>query len=348
MRSNRSFLSTVRLVLVMSALFALSLAALWTPSAGSTPLTPTQLLHASPESLQFRALGAANQQHFVLSTSASPLVASVANPNVVSVAAGTDKDPLTHTFIVTPLAAGTTNVTVTDTNGMPIAVIPVTVGGPAAAATAAPGSNGMLYGIGVVVVGAIAALFHSGSSGGAGAAPTTPPTTGPSSSPSGTPTSSPSGTPTSSPSGTPTSSPSGTPTSSPSGTPSNSPTPFQSPTPIPATPTPGPLAVNPTHLSFVIGQPPSSAPFTASETGYSGAINAVTANVGDATVSPSSGTGPSATFTVTAKGPGTTTINVNDTAGNQAAVTVTVTQTNVVVNGRTRAGPRRQELKARK
>jgi len=94
--------------------------------------------------------------------------------------------------------------------------------------------------------------------------------------------------------------------------------------------------VSPTTISFIAGRAPTSVTFVANESGYRGSIVASSENTNVATVSPSSASGPSATFNVTAIGAGTTLIDVADLNGNRAAVTVAVTQTNAVINVRTR------------
>jgi len=129
------------------------------------------VLQASPVSLAFLALGPANAKRFVISTSAASLTATVADPSVASVATFTDvkAPPATKTFVVTPLAAGATNISVIDGSGSTIAVVPVTV---MTAATAAPpiappaattasgggGGGGYLYGIAAIFVAGIALL----------------------------------------------------------------------------------------------------------------------------------------------------------------------------------------------
>ena len=95
------------------------------------------------------------------------------------------------------------------------------------------------------------------------------------------------------------------------------------PTPPPG---PGQLSVNPTSLSFLVGG--ASQQFTASETNYSGVINASSGNAAVATVAPASGSNP-ATFTVTPTGAGSTSITVTDNHGGSQVVSVTVNQLSV-------------------
>jgi hypothetical protein len=312
-------------------------------ASAASPAPSASLLQASPSELNFAATGDSQAKRFVISTSATGLSATVVDPSIASVVLFSDgsTDAATHTFVVTPLAVGTTTITVQSASGATIATVPVTVanGGatPVAAAPAIGGSSKpLLYGIAAAFVGIVALIAAgSGTSTSANAsAPTVPPVVTPT--PAGqTPT--PVGqTPT--PVGQ-TPSPAGqTPSPTPIG---QTPSPMATQTPVPATPTPGPLSVNPNTFSFVIGQSPSTGTFTASESGYTGSISAVSANTNDVTVSPATGTGPSAQFTLTPVGPGQTLVYVTDANGNQAAVTVYVTQTNVTVNHRPKsASPR--------
>jgi hypothetical protein len=94
------------------------------------------------------------------------------------------------------------------------------------------------------------------------------------------------------------------------------------PTTAPTSP-PGTLGVNNSNLNFLVGG--NSQTFTASETNYTGMINAVSNNTAIATVSPASGKGPSVQFTVTPVGAGSTTITVTDDHSGQQTVNVTVT-----------------------
>jgi len=105
------------------------------------------------------------------------------------------------------------------------------------------------------------------------------------------------------------------------------------PTAVPTTPpTPAPSALtsNVSSVAFtVVGQ---NANFTVSENGYSGALTATSTCAGIATVSPASGTGPSALFTVTSVAAGTCMVTVKDANNQAAAVGVTVTTTSVTAN----------------
>jgi hypothetical protein len=87
----------------------------------------------------------------------------------------------------------------------------------------------------------------------------------------------------------------------------------------------GSLTVNPPSLTFTVGGAAQS--FNASEADYTGLISAASSNPGRATVSPSSGSGPSVVFNVTptaATGIGTT-IGVSDTHGGLTFVDITIT-----------------------
>jgi hypothetical protein len=319
------------------AALAQATAAPSTASSAGSPAPSASLLQTSPSELTFTATGDSQAKRFVISTSAAGLTATVVNPAIATVLLFSDgaTDAATHTFVVTPLAAGSTTIDVQNAIGTTIATLPVTVTNsgaatPVAGAPAIGGSNGkpLLYGIAAAFVGVVALLAAgSGKSINAnGAAPTVAPVE------TATPTISITPTPvgqTPTPVGqTPT--PVGQ-TPTPVG---QTPSPMATQTPVPATPTPGPLSVNPNTFSFVIGQAPSTGTFIASEAGYTGSISAVSANTDDATVRPATGTGPSAQFTITPVGPGQTLIYVSDANGNEAAVTVIVTQTNVVVNHR--------------
>ncbi len=97
-----------------------------------------------------------------------------------------------------------------------------------------------------------------------------------------------------------------------------------SPPTSPPTIGPGVLSVNQPSLSFIVDG--ASQQFTATESGYTGPINAVSANTGVATVTPASGAGPSVTFTVTPTGSSgtSTTITVTDNHGGSKTVSVSV------------------------
>jgi len=102
------------------------------------------------------------------------------------------------------------------------------------------------------------------------------------------------------------------------------------PTAAPTTPPPSALTSNVSSVAFtVVGQ---NANFTVSENGYSGALTATSTCAGIATVSPASGTGPSALFTVTSVAAGTCAVTVKDANNQAAAVGVTVTTTSVTTN----------------
>lgn len=96
------------------------------------------------------------------------------------------------------------------------------------------------------------------------------------------------------------------------------------------------VTVNPGQLSVstssvTLNGAGDTAPFTASERFYTGAISASSGDTTVATVSPASGSGPGpVSFTITAVGPGTTNINVTDNHGGSQPVSVTVNATPVL------------------
>ncbi len=143
--------------------------------------------------------------------------------------------------------------------------------------------------------------------------------------------------PPASPTATPASTP--TPTATPTATATPAPTP--SPTPVPtSTPKSAALTTNPSALTFnnvgnncgPNGTASCSQTFTASETSYSGALNASSNNAGVATVTPQ-GNGPNATFTVNPIGPGTATITVTDANSQSVTVSVTVSTSTIQIHG---------------
>ena len=122
---------------------------------------------------------------------------------------------------------------------------------------------------------------------------------------------------------TPTPTPGPVPTPTPTSGPVPTPTPTSGPVP---TPTPNPLTVTPTSLAFIATGAANAQNFTASETAYSGAFTmSTTCTAAIATVTPSSGTGPSSMFTVTPQGAGSCTVTIHDTNGQNATVTIGVT-----------------------
>ncbi len=95
---------------------------------------------------------------------------------------------------------------------------------------------------------------------------------------------------------------------------------------------PGSLSVS--TSSVTLNGAGDTAPFTASERFYTGAISAATGDNTVATVSPASGAGPGpVSFTITAVGPGTTNITVTDNHGGSQPISVTVTATPVLSPG---------------
>lgn len=87
---------------------------------------------------------------------------------------------------------------------------------------------------------------------------------------------------------------------------------------------PGPLMASPNNLLFTALGPTNAQPFTASEANYSGQISVAIDHPSVATVTPPSGSGPSANFTVTPLSAGTAQITVTDDHGGSTAVTVNV------------------------
>lgn len=104
-------------------------------------------------------------------------------------------------------------------------------------------------------------------------------------------------------------------------------------TPSPSPPPPAPLTVSKAAVSFGSTSDPAQS-FTASETGFSGALTeSDTCAAGSvATTTPNAGTGPSASFTVTPKSVGSCTITLTDTLGQRATVSVSVTATVIPVH----------------
>jgi len=98
------------------------------------------------------------------------------------------------------------------------------------------------------------------------------------------------------------------------------------PTAVPTaapTPTPSAILVNPGSIAFTAAGQTQS--FTATENFYTGTLTASTTNcTGIASISPASGTGPSASFTVTAVGNGNCQFSIKDTFNQSTSVNVTV------------------------
>ncbi|MBV8580231.1 MAG: hypothetical protein JOZ86_06305 [Candidatus Eremiobacteraeota bacterium] len=124
------------------------------------------------------------------------------------------------------------------------------------------------------------------------------------------------------------------------GTAAPTPTPTLTPTPTPtptATPTPSVLGVTPNTVAMtVVG---ATAPFTASETAYTGTLTAANGTPscsGIATVAPATASGPSGNFTVTAVAAGQCQLTVKDTNGQTATVTVYVTTTGGTISSKHR------------
>jgi hypothetical protein len=96
------------------------------------------------------------------------------------------------------------------------------------------------------------------------------------------------------------------------------------------TSTNNPLTASTGAVSFTV--PGQAASFTATETGYAGTLTQTSNCAGIATVSPASGTGPSAIFTVTAVAAGICQVTVKDSSNQVTTVGVTVTTTSVTAN----------------
>jgi hypothetical protein len=98
-------------------------------------------------------------------------------------------------------------------------------------------------------------------------------------------------------------------------------------TPAVVTPSTGPLpSASPSTIAFSGAAQTQSV--TVTQTGYSGAFTALSANTGVATVSPASGT----TFTITAVAAGNTTVTFTNPSGTATSVSVVVTTTGGVIS----------------
>jgi chitinase len=138
-----------------------------------------------------------------------------------------------------------------------------------------------------------------------------------------------SGTAVPTPTPVPTNTPTPVPTNTPTPTPTNTPTPSPTPTPVPA-----PIGATGTTVSLTAAG--KTAQFQVTESGYSGTFtlsNGSPSCSGIATVSPSSGTGPSTLFTVTAVAAGACVVVVSDDHGGSVSVQITVTTTTGTISG---------------
>jgi hypothetical protein len=118
--------------------------------------------------------------------------------------------------------------------------------------------------------------------------------------------------------------------------PAATPTPAESPTPVAsATPTATPSPViSPASLAFTSAG--VSLPLVLTETGYIGVLTESDTCSGIATVSPATGTGPSATFTVTSVAAGTCNVTITDSAGRFATAAIGVTTLGVTIQSKSR------------
>lgn len=106
---------------------------------------------------------------------------------------------------------------------------------------------------------------------------------------------------------------------------------------VSVTVTPGALTLDKTSLSFA-GTGATAQSFTASETDYTGLLNAVSANASVASVTPPSGSGPGpVSFNVSPTGFGTTSITVTDNHSGSKAVSVLVSGGSIAIPGSTNA-----------
>ncbi len=122
----------------------------------------------------------------------------------------------------------------------------------------------------------------------------------------------------------------------PSPTPSGVPTSSSSalPTATPTAPPAGVLSVNPSALGINGLGAASSQNIEVQEIGYTGGFNETDSCAGIATVTPATGSGPSATFTATPSAAGTCTATFTDSNNQHVAVAITVTTTGFTVNTR--------------
>jgi hypothetical protein len=138
------------------------------------------------------------------------------------------------------------------------------------------------------------------------------------------------------------------PTASPITVPTISPPPTISPvptvTPLPTTAPPGVLNIQPSELSFTaVPSPNPTQTAVVSEIGYSGTFTLSSSSCSEgsgntsgniATISPTTGSGPSLTVVVTAEGAGHCTFTYSDSNSQSKTLTVDVSTTTVVVNKR--------------
>jgi len=121
-------------------------------------------------------------------------------------------------------------------------------------------------------------------------------------------------------------------TASPGASSSTSPT--ASPTATPTPPPAGVLSVNPTALSMNGTGASYAQDLDVQETSYTGAFTESDTCGAVATVTPTSGAGPSTTFTVTPSAGGTCNATFSDTNNQHVSVAITVTTTGFTVQTR--------------
>jgi len=258
-------------------------------------------LTVNPTDLTFTVTGAPQTFSAVESDYTSPITATSNHPGIASVAPGSGNGPTPPPFTVTPVSAGNASIAVSDTHAN-TKFVDVTVTGPLTPTPASLTFNGTTATQSISVndpnyFGSVGA-----SSTDVGVATVTSPGTGPNASFTVTPVNQ--------------TGASGTATIN--FTDSNS-----GATSATVTVIPGPLTVDTSSVTLNgIG---ATAPFNASETLYSGAINASSDTPGVATVTPSSGSGPGPVpFTIRANGAGTATVTVTDSHGGSKTISVTV------------------------
>ena len=113
-------------------------------------------------------------------------------------------------------------------------------------------------------------------------------------------------------------------------TPTPSPSPSASPSPSP-TPTPNPMGIAPSTLALTGTGASNAQTLVVTETGYTGSFTESDTCSTIATVTPSSGTGPSFTFTVTGLAAGTCSATFADTNRQHVTANIGVTTTGVVI-----------------
>jgi hypothetical protein len=277
-----------------------------TPTTSPLNTPPPGPLTVSDNNLSFSALGSANSKSFTASEAdyAGPLNAQSSNPNVATVSPASGAGP-SQAFSVTPVAAGTATIFVTDNHGG-TASVNINVAPPGALSvspsslsfTALGPTNSQQF---TASEANYSGPITAASSNSAVATVTPASGSGPSQTFTVTPISQ------------------GNATITVHDNRGGSQTVTVTVTP------PGPLSVNPSNLSFSNTGAGNNQTFTASESNYTGPLNASSANTSVATVTPASGAGPNQTFIVTPVAPGNTTITVTDNHGGSASVTVTVT-----------------------